>query len=162
MSDEFVNAGGTEILGPAGMWYDTMVSGDKFMIDNREAALRTLAVQYRAGGFFEEKPTKFAEIASKVLSRMTGGEFSVKDYIEFQTKYDLFLTIQRSLSWFYNSLSSWYWKYPVEFYIKLAVEQGDLKETVSAEEYYGESEKLFYELPTRRDLLEKIYAPLPE
>ncbi len=159
MSDEFVNAGGTEILGPAGMWYDTMVSTDGFMKDNREVALRTLAVQYRAALFFEENPKKFAEIAAKKLAKMTGGEFTLEDYIDFQTNYDLFLTIERSLHWFYNSLSPLYWKYPVEFYINLAIDEGTLKETVSAEEYYGESEKLFYELLGRRDLLEKIYAP---
>lgn len=36
MSDQFVNAGGSEILGPAGVWYDLSFSTEKFMIKKTE------------------------------------------------------------------------------------------------------------------------------
>ncbi|MGD8449934.1 MAG: hypothetical protein PVF36_11955, partial [Desulfobacterales bacterium] len=71
ISDKFVNAGGSEILGSAGTWYDTMVSTDKFMKENRETAIRTLACLYKTIRYFHNNHHKFARIAAKNLSRLT-------------------------------------------------------------------------------------------
>ncbi|MCX6089106.1 MAG: ABC transporter substrate-binding protein [Candidatus Atribacteria bacterium] len=159
MSDQFVNVGGSEILGPGGLWYDTMVSTDKFIKDERETALRTIATLYRAIKLFNEQPMKIAVQAAKALSRMTGGDFPVDQYIEFQTVYDDFLSIDEAKDGFYNNQSPLYWKLPVEYYMKMALEQGDLDKPISSEEYYGESEKLFNELLSRKDLVDLINAP---
>jgi len=159
MSDQYVNLGGSEILGPGGLWYDTVVSTEKFMRENKETCLRLLAALYRTIRLFDQQPEKVAKVCAKALSRMTGGEFSVKEYIEMQTVYDDFLSIEDALAGFYNPHSRLYWKYPAEYYIKLAVEQGDLDKMVPAEDYYGQSEELFWELLKRKDLLQLIYAP---
>jgi len=156
MEDQFVDAGGSDILGPAGLWYDTMVSTDRFMKNNREAALRALAVMYATIREFDKDPQKFAEIASKKLSEIAGSEFTVEDYLEFQTKYDDFLSIEECKEGMYNKSSNLYWKYPVEYYIDLSIQDGLLDERVSPEEYYGEGEKLFFELLERDDLMELI------
>lgn len=161
MSDRFVNAGGTEILGPAGLWYDTVVSTEKFMEENRETALRTIAALYRTIRLFDEQPEKVGKIGAAAISRMTGGEFSVEEYITMQTVYDDFLSIEELLAGMYNPYSPLYWKNPAEYYIKMAVEQGDLNEVVPAEDYYSQSEELFWELLKRKDLLQFIYAPFP-
>ncbi|MBA7614747.1 hypothetical protein ES703_22016 [subsurface metagenome] len=161
MSDQYVNLGGTEILGPAGLWYDTMVSTEKFMKENRETALRTIAALYRTIRLFDEQPEKVGKIGAAAISRMTGGEFSVEEYITMQTVYDDFLSIEELLAGMYNPYSPLYWKNPVEYYIKMAVEQGDLDEVVPAEDYYSQSEELFWELLKRKDLLQFIYAPFP-
>jgi len=158
----FVNAGGSEILGPAGLWYDTMVSTEKYMKENKETCLRIIAAMYRAIRLFDEQPKKVAKICSKVLSEMTGGKFSVEEYITMQTVYDDFQSIENCLAGFYNPYSPLYWKYPVDYYIKMAVEQRDLDKIVPAEDYYGQAEKLFWELLKRKDLLQLIYAPFPE
>lgn len=160
MPDRFVNVGGSEILGPAGLWYDIQLSTDKYIKQNREASLRTIAAKYRAIRLFDEQPEKVGEIGARAISRMTGGKFSVEEYITMQTVYDDFLSIEECLAGFYNPASPLYWKNPVEYYIKLAVEQGDL-EMVPAEDYYGQSEELFWELLKRKDLLQLIYAPFP-
>jgi len=162
MSDQFVNAGGSEILGPAGLWYDIQCSTEKFIRENRETSLRVLAVKYRATYFFDLRPNEFAEIASKNLSRLTGGNFPTEEYITLQTVYDDFLSIEESLAGCYNSLSPLYLLHPTEYYLKIAVESGDIKEPYLPEEIYKDAEDLFYELLTRRDLLEKIYAPFTD
>ena len=159
MSDQFVNAGGSEVLGPGGLWYDTMVTTDKFIIGKRETALRTIAMLYRAIRLWDQDPMKIAEPAAKALGRMTGGDFPVQDYINFQTIYDDFLSIEEAKNGFYNSESPLYWKLPVEYYMKMALEQGDLDKQIVPEEYYGESEKLFNELLGRQDLMDLINAP---
>jgi len=159
MSDQFINAGGSEILGPAGLWYDIQCASQKFIHENKETSLRLIAVKYRATRFFDLKQEEFAEIASKTLSRLTGGNFPVEEYITLQTVYDDFLSIEESLAGCYNSYSPLYLKNPTEYYLKMALEAGDIKEAYPPEEIYKDAEDLFYELLTRRDLLEKIYAP---
>lgn len=162
MPDQFVNAGGSRILGPAGLWYDTIGSSEKYMRENRETCLRIIATKYRTIRLFDEQPRKIAKICSKALSKMTGGEFSVEEYITMQTVYDDFLSIEECLAGFNNPYSPLYWKNSAEYYIKMAVEQGDLDKIVPAEDFYGQSEELFFELLSRKDLLLLIYAPFKE
>jgi len=156
MEDKFVDAGGSDILGPAGLWYDTMISTDRFMKDNCEAALRTIATMYATIKEFDKDPGKFAEIASKKLSEIAGAKFTVEDYLEFQTRYDDFLSIEECKEGLYNKGSSLYWKHPVDYYVKLSIADGLLDKEISNDEYYGEGEKLFFELLQRDDLMKLI------
>lgn len=155
----YVNAGGTEILGPGGLWYGCMIATDDYIAKNRETVLRSMAAMYRLFRLFRAQPMKVATPAAKHLSRMTGGTFSTKEYIELETIYDQLLTVEESKEGYYNPSSRYYWKHPVEFYIKATIESGDLKRQVTAEEYYGIAEELFKELLTRDDLLKLINAP---
>jgi ABC-type nitrate/sulfonate/bicarbonate transport system substrate-binding protein len=158
MEDQFVNAGGAEILGPGGLWYDTMVSTDKFINENREAALRVLAVMYRSIRLFDENPQKVSQIGAAAISKLTGGDFSVDEYITMQTVYDDFLSIEQVKSGMFNSESELYWKPSAEYYVKLTAEEGDLDKEVNVDDYYP-WEDLFFELLTRQDLMDKINAP---
>ena len=155
--DEYINVGGVDILGPAGVWYDTMVSTDDFMVGNRESALRALALLYRMVELFDEDPDAFSETAAAELSVLTASEFTPEAYKTFQTVNDDFLSIEECEATMYNPDDPLYWKNPVEFYIDLSVESGDLGEAVSADEYYGESEALFNELLSRDDLMDLIH-----
>lgn len=162
MPDQYVNIGGDEILGPAGLWYDTNITTKKFITGNRETCLRAMAAFYRAIRLFDKDPTIMSEIASKALSRMTGGEFSEEDWIEMQTKYDDFVSIEEAKEGYFNPDSPLYWRIAVDYNIKLAKELGDLDSSVTADNNFLEHEKLFWELLDRKDLMDKIYAPFPE
>jgi len=83
--DEFINLGGYEILGPAGVWYDTMASNDNFMLDNREAALRTLACMLYVEALFDRDQETFSQVCAAELTRLSGAEYSVNDFIKMQT-----------------------------------------------------------------------------
>lgn len=161
MGDQYVNAGGSRILGPAGLWYDTMLSTPKFMSDNRETALRTLAVWYRLVDIWDQNPDLLAPTAAQALSKLTGGDFSVDEYKTLQTQYDDFISIDEALRGFYNPNSPLYWANPVDYYINAAVKSGDLSSKVKGADYFSQSESLFYDLMSRPDLLKKIYAPVP-
>ena len=152
----FIDAGGYEILGPAGAWYDTFSSTDEFMINNREAALRTLACCYLAEKKFNEDPEKFAEVAAAGLSKISGAEFSVDEYLEMQTIYDIFQTLEECEKNVYNPDSDYYWRKPVEYCINNAIKVGTLDESYTADKYFGEAEKLYYELLEREDLMQII------
>jgi len=161
MSDQFINAGGSKLLGPAGLWYDLSLSTEKYMEKNKETCLRIIAAKYRTIRLFDEQPEKVAKVGAEAISKATGGKFSVEEYITMQTVYDDFLSIEECLAGFYNPDSPLYWKISVDYNIKLAVEQGSIDKIVHAEDYYGQSEELFFDLLKRKDLLQLIYAPFP-
>ena len=68
MPDQYVNIGGDEILGPAGLWYDTNITTKKYITENRESCLRAMAAFYRAIRLFDKDPKIMSGIASKALS----------------------------------------------------------------------------------------------
>ena len=156
MPDSFVNAGGAKILGPAGLWYDIMVSTDSFMKGNPETALRTLAVIYKTVNLFDKNPEKFAQSAAARMSKLSGSDFPVGDYIGFQTVYDDFVSAQEAKAGMYNPQSELYWKRPASYTIKLLIDQGVLDPDVTAEAYYGDQEELFKRLLKRDDLMDQI------
>lgn len=159
MPDQFVNLGGHRILGPAGLWYDTVITTKKYLEENRETCLRAVAAMYRTIRLFDEFPEKVGVSASKALSRMTGGKFSIETWIEMQTVYDDFVSIEEGLAGYYNPASDLYWRHTVSYNLEMAKEEGDLDETVSIEDNFSLHEELFWELLTRKDLLQLIYAP---
>lgn len=155
--DEFINLGGYEILGPAGVWYDTMASTDEFMLNNREAALRTLACMLFVEGLFERDMQTFSEVCAAELTRLSGAEYTVEDFIDMQTIYDEYQTYDLLDEGVFNPESHLYWMNPVAYNIRTALNDGILDDTMSLDEYcnvyFGESEKLFKELQGREDLM---------
>jgi ABC-type nitrate/sulfonate/bicarbonate transport system substrate-binding protein len=156
MPDKFVNAGGSEILGPTGLWYDLMITTEDFMDNNQDVALRIIAAMYKTINLFNSDRQQFAELAAAELTSFTGTAYTADDYIAFQTVYDNFLTISDLQAGMYNPDSPLYWKNPVQYNINLAVEQGTLSHAISADDYYGKQIALFNELLTRQDLMTKI------
>lgn len=156
--DGFVNAGGSDILGPAGLWYDTMTCTKEWIAGNRETALRLLGVLYATVNEFDKDPASFSKIAAKNLTRVTGSDYSEEEYLEFQTKYDDFLSLEEARDGFYNPDSPEYWRVSVDYQIQLQIADGVLQPGVSPDYYYGDGETLFLELLKRPDLLKKIDA----
>lgn len=156
-SGNYINLGGHEILGPAGMWFDTMLTNDKFMLENREAAIRLMAMTFAAIEAFNKDVEGFSEIAARYLTEYTGSQYNVQDYIIFQTEKDVFQTLSDAKEGFFNPGSNMYWANPVDYNIQINIKNGDLKEGVSGKQYYGASEDLFNELLERQDLIDLIY-----
>lgn len=156
--ESYVNAGGSDILGPAGLWYDTMTTTKEWMDANNETALRLLGVLYSAVNEFDKDPNKFSKIAAKNLTRVTGSDYTPEEYLEFQTQYDDFLSLDEAKNGFYNPKSPEYWRVSVDYQIQLQVADGVLQPGISADFYYGDSEKLFNQLLKRDDLVKMINA----
>ncbi len=154
--DGYVNAGGSDILGPAGLWYDTMTATKEWMAANNETALRLLGVLYATVNEFDKDPVKFSKIAARNLTRVTGSDYSDEEYLEFQTKYDDFLSLEEARDGIYNPKSPEYWRVSVDYQIQLQIADGVLLPGVSPDFYYGDGEKLFLQLLERADLIGKI------
>lgn len=154
--DAFINVGGDAILGPAGMWFDTMTTTDAFMLEDRETALRTLAVMFASINAFYADPWGYSEIAARLFSDFTNMETPTEEWYEFMTVYDELQTVEMVRDGFFNPDSHLYWRLTVEFYIDLLVAEGDLAPGLCPDEYYGESQRLFFELLERQDLLDMI------
>ena len=129
------------------------------MTVHKETSLKVLAVIFRTVELFDQNQEFFAEIAAEGLSVMTGGDFSIDEYIEMQTVYDEFQSPYNLLRGAYNPYSADYWKNAFDYYVDMAIQDGDINNKLDGEEFYGQSESLFYEMLEREDLLKKVYEP---
>ncbi|MCL5986392.1 MAG: hypothetical protein M1371_07475 [Actinobacteria bacterium] len=156
--DKYVNLGGQEILGPMGLWYGNIATTDKYLADNREAVLRYLAAQFRSIRLFNEQPDKIVPILNENLRRVTGTEGTDEDYIELETVYDQFITIEWAKENYFNPDSPYYWKIAADYNIKVAADSGVIDKVVPAEEFMPQDD-LFNELIGRQDLMDYINKP---
>jgi len=154
--EQFVNAGGSDILGPAGLWYDTMMTTDEYLNSNQDTALKLLAVFYSTVNEFDKNPDKVAEVAAAYLSKATGSDFAKDEWLEMQTKFDDFQSLEEAQAGFYNKTSDLYWGNSVQYQIDLQTADGTLPAGVSGEQYYGGSEKLFNALLANQQLVDQI------
>lgn len=152
----YVNVGGADILGPAGLWFDTMMTTDDFMINNREIALRMLAVQLATVAEFDKDTDRIAEIGARHHTQNSNIETPPEEWKLFMTQFDDYVSLEDAKEGFYNPESDLYWKIVVEYTIKTLVEDGILDKDTSGITYYSEGEKLFNELLQRQDLLDMI------
>jgi ABC-type nitrate/sulfonate/bicarbonate transport system substrate-binding protein len=154
--DSFVDAGGTEILGPAGLWYDTMMTTKEYLADNRETSLKLFAIYFSTVNAFDKDPNSVAPIAAEYLSKASGSEFSEADWLDMQTNYDDFQSLEQAAAGFYNTESKEYWRLSVQYQIDLLTSEGALTNAKSADYYYGGSQDLFETLIANTELVEKI------
>lgn len=152
----YVNVGGAEILGPAGLWFDTMIATDDFMINQRETALRMLAVQFATVAEFDRDTDNIAKIGSKYHTKNSSIDTPPEEWKLFMTKFDDYVSLEEAEDGFYNPESNLYWKIAVEYNINALIADGTLDKGTSPDKYFGESEKLFNELLERQDLLDII------
>src|SRR3990172_9998442 len=54
--DEFELIGGSEILGPAGLWYSQVASSADWLAANEDVALKLMALSYRFNRYVNEQP----------------------------------------------------------------------------------------------------------
>jgi ABC-type nitrate/sulfonate/bicarbonate transport system substrate-binding protein len=121
--DKFVNVGGQEILGPAGLWYSTMISTKEWLDANQETALKLTAIWFRTtrymNGHFDAAAPKLIAINNE----RAAASFTPDD---FKTMYELltFPTVEQAKETVFNPDSGLYWKRSVDFYA--AKNAGDL------------------------------------
>ena len=154
----FINAGGTDILGPAGLWFDTMMTTKEYLDRNKATSLNIMAVFFSAVNEFYKDPHAVAPIAAKYLSETTGSQYTTDDWLDMQLNYDFFVTLEEARDGFYNPESPLYWRIPVDYYLELLTIDGTLVNPESAHFYYGQSQELFEELLSNADLVAKIEA----
>lgn len=152
---EYVNAGGQEIMGDAGLWYDTTLTTRSFYEEKPEAAERLAALIYAMANVFYKDPVGYSRDVVEIF-KSVGTTFTVEEYIEFETVYDELLTFEDAADTYFNPDSDMYWKNGVDYQINLFVEDGSLKEDHNSEEFYGQAQELFETIRNNPELVNLI------
>lgn len=153
----YVNAGGTDILGPSGIWYDTFVCTREFMEEKYDLAKTIYECQLATVNAFWNNTQEAAEVASAYLTEITGSEYSVKDWLEMQTEWDIYVSLEDAEKYFFNSSDvNHYWKGGADYNVQLFVEDGTLSKPVDTEYYYEQSEKMFRDILEDSEAVDKI------
>lgn len=153
----YVNAGGTDILGPSGIWYDTFVCTREFLEEKSDLAKTIYECQLATVNAFWNNTKEAAEVASAYLTEITGSEYSVEDWLEMQTEWDIYVSLEDAEKYFYNPAdASHYWKGGADYNVELFMQDGTLSKPVDTEYYYEQSEKMFQDILEDSDAVEKI------
>jgi ABC-type nitrate/sulfonate/bicarbonate transport system substrate-binding protein len=116
--DQFKLIGGSEILGPAGLWYSNIASSEDYLSDNEEAALKIMAMSYRYNRYIQED---IATVLPIVLEAMNTHSGVATDPDELKFIFDTFLefrTYQQDKDTTYNPESDLYWELSAKYYVE--------------------------------------------
>ncbi|WP_080692121.1 ABC transporter substrate-binding protein [Brucella anthropi] len=156
MPDKYVNVGGSEILGPAGLWYSTMVSTQEWLDKNDDTAVKLAAIWYRVSRYADERFDDVAPIWVKATNERAAASFTIDD---FKGTFQLlaFPTLEKAKTTVFNPSSGVYWKKSVDFYEKQNADQlpGGLEPASNALE-----EKYYTKLAADKNLTDWINSPL--
>ncbi|MBB3594914.1 ABC-type nitrate/sulfonate/bicarbonate transport system substrate-binding protein [Rhizobium sp. BK529] len=154
--DKYVNVGGQEILGPAGLWYSTMVSSQEWLNANEDTVLKMSAIWSRLARYMNEKYDETAPKLIAVNNERAAASFTPED---FKIMFGLltFPTLDVAGKTVFNPESDLYWKRSVSFYEQKNA--SDLPAGVKADDKALE-EVYFQKLKANAKLVEWINAPL--
>ena len=116
--DQFKLIGGSEILGPAGLWYSNIASTKDWLASNPEAAYRIMALSYRYNRYVQEK---FDVILPIVVEAMNAHSGVATDPVELKFIFDTFLdfrTYQQDQETAFNPESDLYWEQSAKYYVE--------------------------------------------
>lgn len=152
--DKYVNVGGQEILGPAGLWYSTMVSTQDWLDANEDTVLKLSAIWFRLSRYAAEK---FDEAAPKLIAINNERAAASFTLDEFKTMYGLltFPTVEQAKATVFNPESGLYWKRSVDFYAEKNA--SDLGGTTADDKALEEA--FFKKLSANQELLDWIAKP---
>jgi ABC-type nitrate/sulfonate/bicarbonate transport system substrate-binding protein len=154
--DLYVNVGGTEVLGPAGLWYSAMLSMEPWMSENKETLLKLHAIWYRTTRYINEQPERVVPIWASNINQRAAASFSTKDVNEMAT-FLQYPTIEQAKSSVFNDKSELSWRKAMAFYIPQNKEK--LPEDFTSGKYQME-QAFFEEFQKRTDLINWVNAPL--
>ncbi|MCC2256244.1 hypothetical protein LKD70_17840 [Ruminococcus sp. CLA-AA-H200] len=153
----YVNAGGSDLLGPSGVWYDTFVCTDEFLNENYDLAKTVYECQLATVNAFNNNQQAGAEIASAYLTEATGSEYPVDDWFEMQTQWDIYVTLEDAANRFFNPEdSTYYWKTGADYNVKLLQDEGSITSDVDTDYYFKQSEEMFNDINSDEAAVEKI------
>ncbi len=90
--DQFKLIGGSEILGPAGLWYSNIATTKDWLAKNEEVALKIMAMSYRYNRYIQEDITTVLPIVNEAMNAHSGVatdptelKFIFDNFLEFRT-----------------------------------------------------------------------------
>ena len=155
-SDEFQLIGGSEILGPAGLWYSNITATEEWLAENEEAALRVTAMAYRFNRYIQEDIEKVLPIVVEAMNAHSGAGQTVDDLKFIFDKFLEFRTYQQDAETCYNPDSDLYWEDSASYYVARSTELPEDADYL----VQNPLNEWFEKFMVRKDLLEWIDAPL--
>lgn len=154
--DEFQLIGGSEILGPAGLWYSQVASSSGWLDANEDAALKIMAMSYRFNRYVNEKPDAVMPIVVQAMNEHSGVATSVEDLGFIFDTFLAFRSYQDDATTTYDSDSPLYWGRSADYYVTQSSdlpEGADYRRQNPLDEWYAK-------FLAQSDLLEWVDAPL--
>lgn len=155
-SDVFQLIGGSEILGPAGLWYSNITATEKWLEENEEAALRITAMAYRFNRYIKEDIDKVMPIVVEAMNAHSGAGQTVEDLKFTFDKFLEFRTYQEDAETCYNPDSDLYWEDSASYYVARSTELPEDADYL----VQNPLNEWFTKFMAREDLLEWVDAPL--
>lgn len=152
----YVNVGGSEILGPAGLWFSTMVSTDKWLADNPETVKKLVAIWLRFSRYAAEDFDRVAPMWVAATNERAGAAFTVAEFTDTM-KLLYFPTLEHAQQTIFNPDSDVYWRKSVDFYT--GQNSADLPGGVDPDDNALE-QNFFEQVAADPDLVAWINAPL--
>lgn len=157
--DRAVNMGGAEILGPGGLWYDTMAVDQGWLDDNEDTMVKMAALWARVARYVTEKPAEVVPLITELINENSGSTFSDEEIEQLLNDFLGFATLERWENDTYNPESDLYWKKSIDFYAAQNVTDGVLPDNVDVDKHYVD-EDIYKQLLADKELVDWINAPL--
>lgn len=117
-SGDYVNVGGTEILGDAGLWYSTMVSTQSWLESHADLVNKLLAIWYRTMKYLRDDPDRTMPLFTDAINQAAASNLPESSVRYIVTRLDFFPTLDEAQKLVYNESSKIYFWKSVEYYTK--------------------------------------------
>lgn len=157
--DRTVNMGGAEILGPGGLWYDTMAVDQGWLDKNSDTMVKMAALWARVARYVTEKPDDVVPLITELINKNSGSTFSDEEIEQLLNDFLGFATLERWENDTYNPDSDLYWKKSIDFYAAQNVTDGVLPDSIDVNKHYVD-EEIYDQLMDDQELLDWVNSPL--
>jgi ABC-type nitrate/sulfonate/bicarbonate transport system substrate-binding protein len=154
--DLYVNVGGAEILGPAGLWYSAMMGMEPWLKDHRETVLKLHAIWYRTSRYLNERQSQILPLWASNINSRAAASFTKDDIIKM-SKFLEYPSIEQAKTQIFNDKSDLGWRKAMSFYGPQNTDR--LPGDFSTGKYQLEQE-YFEAFLARPDLVSWVNAPL--
>src|SRR5690606_28858164 len=74
--DKYVNVGGTDVLGPAGLWFSSMAASTDWLDENSDTVDRLLAIWYRTMTYMDQDPDTTIPMFADAINEAAASDLS--------------------------------------------------------------------------------------
>lgn len=154
--DRYVSVGGHEILGPAGLWYSSMVALDPWLASNKDTVMKLIAIWYRVSRYIAERNDQIMPAWQRIINERASAAFSLDDMRRI-TGLMWYPSIAQSQETVFNPSSDLYWRKSMDYYVPQNKDK--LPDDFGGDKYNYE-EVYFHALLKDPALIQWINAPL--
>ncbi|MDT0196475.1 ABC transporter substrate-binding protein [Arthrobacter sp. AB6] len=154
-----VNVGGAEIIGPGGLWYDTMAVDQRWLSNNEDTVVKLTALWARVARYVNEKPDAVVPTIMKSVNERSGSSFEDGEIEQILNDFIGFASLERWEADTFNPSSELYWRKSLNFYAAQNVKDGVLPADIDVNAHYV-AEDYYKKLRENQELVDWIKAPL--